>query len=152
MSNFKPSGVKFLMHLAWARLDGGDFKVLLQNEKSLLESKSGVQGGEYCPPLHYPHQNNVEQDLVTPLGVLVWLGRLCTAASLKSQKIALSGISGFFCQKGGSNLLRINIFNKKFFWIKQALKASKQSWFFNVIIIQPYNTYLNLSIALLFHI
>ena len=152
MSNFTPSGVKFLMDLAWARLDGGDFKVL-QNEKITVgEQKWGPRGG-ILSPLHYPHQNNVEQDLVTPLGVLVWLGRLCTAAGLKSQKIALSGRSpDFFCQKGGSNLLRINIFEKFFFRIKQALKASKQSWFFNVIIIQPHNTYLHLLIALLFHI
>ena len=131
MSNFTPSGVKFLMDLAWARLDGGDFKVL-QNEKITVgEQKWGPRGG-ILSPLHYPHQNNVEQDLVTPLGVLVWLGRLCTAAGLKSQKIALSGRS------------------PDFFWIKQALKASKQSWFFNVIIIQPHNAYLHLLIAILF--
>lgn len=150
MSNFTPSGVKFLMDLAWARLDGGDFKVL-QNEKITVgEQKWGPRGG-ILSPLHYPHQNNVEQDLVTPLGVLVWLGRLCTAAGLKSQKIALSGRNAdFFVRK--AVCWESTFSTKIFFWIKQALKASKQSWFFNVIIIQPHNTYLHLLIALLFHI
>ena len=151
MSNFTPSGVKFLMDLAWARLDGGDFKVL-QNEKITVgEQKWGPRGG-ILSPLHYPHQNNVEQDLVTPLGVLVWLGRLHSSWSEIPKNCTFGKKPGFFSRKEAVICWESTFSTKIFFWIKQALKASKQSWFFNVIIIQPHNTYLHLLIAILFHI
>ena len=91
----------------------------------------GSKGG-ILSPLHYPHQNNVEQDLVTPLGVLVWLGRLHSSWSEIPKNCTFGKKPGFFSRKEAVICWESTFSTKFFFWIKQALKASKQSWFFNV--------------------